>query len=90
MRIVVMGAGGMGGCLGAHLAKAGNDVTLIARSAHLEAIRRNGLRLKTHDGEFTVDTAATDDPGEVGSVDLVELKCWRMSDEGANRKLCPH
>ncbi len=71
MRIAVMGAGGMGGCLGAHLAKAGNDVTLIARSAHLEAIRRNGLRLKTHDGEFTVDTAATDDPGEVGPVDLV-------------------
>ena len=71
MRIVVMGAGGMGGCLGAHLAKAGNDVTLIARSAHLEAIRRNGLRLKTHDGEFTVDVAATDDPGEVGPVDLV-------------------
>ena len=71
MRIAVMGAGGVGGCLGAHLAKAGNDVTLIARGAHLEAIRRNGLRLKTQDGDFTVDTAATDDPGQVGSVDLV-------------------
>jgi len=71
MRIAVMGAGGVGGCLGAHLAKAGNDVTLIARGAHLEAIRRNGLRLKTQDGDFTVDTAATDDPGQVRSVDLV-------------------
>ncbi|PKB68592.1 MAG: hypothetical protein BZY81_01380 [SAR202 cluster bacterium Io17-Chloro-G4] len=71
MRIAVMGAGGVGGCLGAYLARAGNDVTLIARGAHLDAIRGNGLRLKTQDGDFTVDTAATDDPGQVGPVDLV-------------------
>ncbi len=71
MRIAVMGAGGIGGCLGAHLARAGNDVTLIARGAHLEAIRRKGLRLKSHDGDFTVETAATDDPSQVGPVDLV-------------------
>ena len=66
-----MGAGGIGGCLGAHLARAGNDVTLIARGAHLEAIRRNGLRLKSRNGDFTVETAATDDPSQVGPVDLV-------------------
>ena len=71
MRIAVMGAGGIGGCLGAHLARAGNDVTLIARGAHLEAIRKNGLRLKSHNGDFTVETAATDDPSQVGPVDLV-------------------
>ncbi len=71
MRIAVMGAGGTGGCRGAHLARAGNDVTLIARGAHLEAIRRNGLRLKSHNGDFTVETAATDDPSQVGPVDLV-------------------
>ncbi len=71
MRIAVMGAGGVGGCLGAHLARGGNDVTLIARGAHLEAIRQNGLRLKTPTGDFTVDAAATDDPGQVGPVDLV-------------------
>jgi 2-dehydropantoate 2-reductase len=71
MRIAVMGAGGLGGCLGAHLAKGGNDVTLIARGAHLEAIRKNGLRLKSHNSDFTVDAAATDDPSQVGPVDLV-------------------
>lgn len=71
MRIVVMGAGGVGGCLGAHLARAGNEVTLIARGEHLEAIRQNGLRLKTQSGNFTVDAAATDDPSQVGPVDLV-------------------
>lgn len=71
MRIAVMGAGGVGGCLGGLLARAGNDVTLIARGAHLEAIRQHGLRVKTHSGDFTVDTAATDDPGQVGPVDLV-------------------
>ena len=71
MRIAVMGAGGTGGCLGGLLARAGNDVTLIARGAHLEAIRRNGLRVKSNNGDFTVDTAATDDPSQVGPVDLV-------------------
>ena len=71
MRIMVMGAGGVGGCLGAHLARAGNEVTLIARGEHLEAIRQNGLRLKTQSGNFTVDAAATDDLSQVGPVDLV-------------------
>ena len=65
MRIAIMGAGGIGGCLGAHLARAGNNVTLIARGAHLEAIRQNGLRLKSQNGDFTVDAAATDDPSQV-------------------------
>ncbi len=71
MRIAVMGAGGTGGCLGAYLARAGNEVTLIARGAHLEAIRRNGLRVKSSNGDFTVETAATDDPNQVGLLDLV-------------------
>ena len=66
-----MGAGGIGGCLGAHLARAGNEVTFIARGAHLEAIQRNGLQVKSPNGDFTVDTAATDDPSQVGPVDLV-------------------
>ena len=71
MRIAVMGAGGMGGCLGGLLARAGNDVTLITRGAHLEAIRRNGLRVRSHLGDFTVDPRATDDPSQVHPVDLV-------------------
>ena len=71
MRIAVMGAGGIGGCLGALLARSGNDVTLVARGAHLEAIQQNGLQVKSPNGDFTVDTAATDDPSQVGPVDLV-------------------
>jgi 2-dehydropantoate 2-reductase len=66
-----MGAGGVGGCLGGLLAKAGNDVSLIARGEHLEAIRSNGLKLIRPDGEFVVKVDATDDPAEVGPVDLI-------------------
>ena len=69
-RIAVMGAGGVGGCLGALLARDGNDVTLIARGAHLDAIRSNGLRLLQDDAGFTVNVPATSDPREVGPVDL--------------------
>lgn len=71
MRIAVMGAGGVGGCLGALLARNGNDVSLIARGAHLEAIQAKGLRLKQDHAEFTVSMPATDDPAELGPVDLV-------------------
>lgn len=52
MTYLVIGAGGVGGCIGGYLADAGRDVTLIARGAHLEAIRANGLRLyKTRRGD---------------------------------------
>ena len=71
MRIAVMGAGGVGGCLGGLLAKAGNDVSLITRGEHLEAIRADGLRLIRPNGEFVVEVKAADDPAQVGPVDLV-------------------
>ena len=71
MRIAIMGAGGIGGCYGGLLAKAGFDVTLIARGAHLEAITEKGLRLVQPEGEFTVDVAATGNPSLLGTVDLV-------------------
>ncbi|SUZ73548.1 uncharacterized protein METZ01_LOCUS26402 [marine metagenome] len=66
-----MGAGGVGGCLGGLLGKAGNDVWLIVRGEHLEAIRANGLKLVRPDTEFVVQVNATDNPAEVGPVDLV-------------------
>jgi 2-dehydropantoate 2-reductase len=66
-----MGAGGVGGCLGGLLAKAGNDVWLICRGEHLEAIKANGLKLVRPDSEFVVKVNATDDPAEIGPVDLV-------------------
>lgn len=72
MRVAVMGAGGVGGYFGAVLARAGHQVHLIARGAHLEAIRSHGLRVEsTRSGHFTVHPPATDDPSQVGPVDLV-------------------
>ena len=71
MRIAVMGAGGVGGCLGALLASAGNDVSLVARGRHLDAIRANGLRLKQDNDEFTVAVPAACNPADIGPVDLV-------------------
>jgi len=71
MRIAIMGAGGVGGCLGGLLGKAGNDVWLIVRGEHLETIRANGLKLVRPDTEFVVQVNATDNPAEVGPVDLV-------------------
>ena len=71
MRIAVMGAGGVGGCLGALLARGGNDVTLIARGDHLAAIQANGIRLLREDDEFIVPVKATANPAEAGPVELI-------------------
>lgn len=72
MRIAIMGSGGVGGYYGGLLAAAGQDVTFIARRAHLQAILDKGLQVKSVHGDFTVFPArATDHPGEIGPVDLV-------------------
>jgi 2-dehydropantoate 2-reductase len=72
MRIAIMGAGGIGGYYGGLLARAGNDVTFIARGAHLAAIQQRGLRVESVHGDFQVyPVQATGDPVEVGPVDLV-------------------
>ena len=73
MRIAVMGAGGVGGYLGGMLARGGHDVSLVARGAHLAAIRERGLRVIRDNEEFTVNCAATDNPAEVGPVDVALL-----------------
>jgi len=72
MKICLYGAGSIGGIIGAHLARVkGVEVSLIARGAHLEAIRRNGLRLVSPREDFTVRVNATDDPAELGPQDVV-------------------
>jgi 2-dehydropantoate 2-reductase len=72
MKIAVMGSGGVGGYLGARLAAAGQDVTFIARGAHLAAIREHGLALRSALGDLLIRPAqASDDPAAVGPVDLV-------------------
>ena len=68
-----MGAGSIGGYFGGMLARAGHDVTLIARGEHLDAIRKDGLTMQTQKGTFNVKCAATDRPAEVGPVDLILL-----------------
>ena len=71
MRIAVVGAGAVGGYYGGTLAKHGEQVTLICRGAHRDAIVRDGLQVSSHWGDFTVYVPATADPHEVGPVDLI-------------------
>ena len=71
MRIAIYGAGGVGGYYGGVLARAGHDVALIARGAHLDAIRSHGLLVRTPGGEFRASPPATADPAEIGPVDAV-------------------
>jgi len=81
MRIAVFGVGGAGGYFGAKLARAGEDVTFIARGEHLEAIRRAGLTVETPGGEIVIRPArATDEPAQLGAVDavLVGVKAWQV------------
>jgi|SRR5579864_304861 len=89
MRIAVVGAGGVGGGFGAALAKAGADVTFIARGAHLAAMKSAGLRIESPRGDtHLVPTQATDDPGGVGHVDIVLfcVKLWDVESAGAHIK----
>ena len=79
MRIAFMGAGGVGGLIGARLAHAGCDVSFVARGAHLAAMREHGLRLESQvENVHLVKVRVTDDPGTLGPVDLVifSVKLW--------------
>jgi 2-dehydropantoate 2-reductase len=83
MRIVVFGAGGVGGYFGGRLAQAGMDVTFIARGKHLEAIQKHGLRVDSINGDFVIhQVIATDDPATVGEADVVLccVKSWQVKE----------
>jgi 2-dehydropantoate 2-reductase len=85
MKIAVIGAGGVGGTFGAALAKAGADVWFLARGAHLEAMRTNGLRITGGRGEtHLTPTQATNDPAEIGHADVVLfcVKLWDVESAG--------
>jgi 2-dehydropantoate 2-reductase len=71
VRIAIFGAGAIGGYLAVELARAGQDVTAIARGPHLAAIRERGLRLLIAGEERVAHPAATDDPAEAGPQDVV-------------------
>jgi 2-dehydropantoate 2-reductase len=79
MRIAVMGSGGVGGYFGARLAKGGADVVFVARGAHLEAMRKNGLRIESDFEPIELAKVnVTDDVAHIGRVDLVlfAVKLW--------------
>jgi len=80
MKIAMIGTGGVGGYYGGLLAHYGEEVTFLARGAHLEAIREHGLQIKSIHGDLRIVPArATDDPAQIGQVDLA-LFCVKTFD----------
>ncbi len=71
MKVCIYGAGAIGGYVGAQLAEAGADVSLIARGPHLKAMRENGLRLRIGGDEKVARVTCTDDPAELGPQDYI-------------------
>ncbi len=84
MRIIIYGAGGIGGVTGAQLFKADHDVVLIARGPHLEKVQRNGLRYETPHGSESLPIAAVGHPSEIdfrdGDVVLLTMKAQHTLD----------
>ncbi len=90
MRIVVMGAGGLGAYFGARLAAAGNDVAFVARGAHLAAMRRDGLVVRSARGDLHLtDVTATDDPASLTPPDIVLFAVKLWDTEAAARQIKP-
>lgn len=90
MKILIMGSGGVGGYFGGRLAAAGNDVTFVARGAHLAAIEKDGLILDSQLGNVTIKPAkATADPATAGVPDVI-MFATKMGDTlGAAEQLKP-
>ena len=85
MKVAVFGTGGVGGYFGGRLAIAGTEVHLIARGAHLEALKTSGLRVTSPKGDFQIDLPATDDPSQIGPCDYVlfSVKSFDTDDAAA-------
>ena len=89
MRVLVVGAGGVGGYFGAKLARAGTAVTFLARGAHLDAMRRDGLRVRSAvDGEWVVKADAVGDVSGGPPADVV-LLCVKSFDTEAAAEAHP-
>jgi len=89
MKVAVLGAGAIGAYVGAALHRAGVDVHLIARGAHLAAMRRDGVRVLSPRGDFTATPPVTDDPDEVGQADFVFLGLKANSYASCGKLLAP-
>ena len=89
MRMAVMAAGAVGGYFGARMAAAGHDVAFIARGAHRDAIRRDGLKIESALGDLHLkDVNVADDPKDVGPVDVVlfAVKLWDTESAAAQAR----
>jgi len=89
MKIAVYGSGAVGGYFGGRLAQSGEEVIFIARGKHLQAMKNDGLKIDSINGDFIVQPVqATDNPEEVGIVDmvLVAVKAWQISDAATAMK----
>jgi 2-dehydropantoate 2-reductase len=89
MRICIYGAGAIGGYLGVELMRAGADVSLVARGAHLAAMRQNGLKLLIGGEERVVHPRCTDDPAELGEQDFVIICLKAHSITGVIERMQP-
>jgi 2-dehydropantoate 2-reductase len=88
--IAVMGAGAVGCFYGAMLARAGRRVTLVGRQAHVDAVRRSGLRLELQGREFSVPVEATTGPEGVKGAELVLFSVKSPDTEAAGRAMAPY
>ncbi len=89
MEVCVFGSGAIGGWIGARCARAGIDVSLIARGPHLAAMRANGLTLRMGGEEHTVRAPCTDDPRELGPQDVVIIALKAHSVPAAVESMVP-
>ena len=90
MKFAILGSGGVGGYYGARLARAGHDVTFIARGAHLQAIREHGLQIRSPAlGDFVVRAAAEEDTARVGPVDVVIVAVKAYDNDTALPRIGP-
>ena len=90
MRILVVGAGALGGFYGALLARAGNDVSVLARGAALDAVRDGGLTIESAKyGSFTQPVAAIADPSEAGEVELIFFAVKAYDLDATARQIAP-
>ena len=89
MKICIFGAGAIGGYLGAKLAANGTDVSLVARGPHLDAMRKNGLRLIEETGETNVNVNASSDPQDLGEQDYLVITLKAHSVPPMVEKMAP-
>jgi 2-dehydropantoate 2-reductase len=89
MRIAVIGAGGVGGYFGGKLAHGGSDIVFLVRGAALDALRTDGLRVDSINGDFVIERPnVTDDPSTAGKVDaiFVTVKTWQIAEAAESIK----